>query len=744
MGLVDVDFGLVARARLRGRGGWPVAGLLCMALVTIGLVSVHAPNARAVVTGATFDDGTFTWTFDTSGLPETASITECAITSGGGPCSGAVTIPSSVTDSSVSPPVTYTVTEIAPSAVWGPPIVFANNTSITSVVIPNTVTSIGAYAFYGATALTSVTFGTGVTSIGTAAFSGDTALTSATIPAGVTTISDSVFYGDTALTTVTLPAGLTTIIGNAFRESGLTSISIPNSVTSIGASAFQDAANLATVNFGSGLASVGAGTWTGTAVTSVTLAPGTTSFDASWFSGMNALSTVSIPSSVTAIPNDAFNGKPLTTVTLPSGLVSIGARAFQGTSLTSVQIPSTVTSIGNDAFFISFLLSSITFKGAPPASVGTNIFYLAPATSILIPRGLGWPAPPAPFDGIPTEYATPEPTPAPPAPPGPAPAPEVTSDPSSPVVVAPADSLAPVTGAVGNGLPPTAVKPGSSILLVGGQPVPVVVAPAAGPRPTSVVAAGPGFTASFGGVADDGTPLALGASGALVVQSVQQTTASKLPVTRAQVRSKDGRERALTGTDAMSAVPVVKASGKGFLAGSTIRFYVLPDLLMGGLVADGTGAFAGSVPVPAGIPPGSRALQMNGYAPDGSVRSLSMGIIVTPAGVEAGLNRQTANVYFAPMSAQITAQGSALLRNLISATGSQASMTRIVGFVPATRTDAGGPVLALARAEAVSAYLRSLGLRGPIQVRAQVAAAELGREARRAAVSIVPSAPRPS
>lgn len=121
-----------------------------------------------------------------------------------------------------------------------------------------------------------------------------------------------------------------------------------------------------------------------------------------------------------------------------------------------------------------------------------------------------------------------------------------------------------------------------------------------------------------------------------------------------------------------------------------------------------------------------------------------MGIIVTPAGVEAGLNRQTANVYFAPMSAQITAQGSALLRNLISATGSQASMTRIVGFVPATRTDAGGPVLALARAEAVSAYLRSLGLRGPIQVRAQVAAAELGREARRAAVSIVPSAPRPS
>ena len=731
---------------LRGRGGRVVAVVLGVALMTLGLGAVTAPRAHAV-TGATFDDGTHTWTFNTFGTPEIAEIAECAMTSDlTQPCSGAITIPSSVTDSSVSPPVTYTVTEIAPSEVWTSPIVFARNTSITSVVIPDTVTSIGAYAFYGATALTSVTFGSGVTSIGTAAFSGDTALTSATIPAGVTTMSDSVFYGDTSLTTVTLPAGLTTIVGNAFRESGLTSISIPNSVTSIGASAFQDAANLATVSFGSSLASVGTGAWSGTAVTSVTLAPGTTSFDASWFSGMSALTSVSIPSSVTAIPDDAFNGLPLTTVTLPSGLVSIGARAFQGTSLPSVQIPSTVTSIGNDAFFITFLLSSITFKGAPPASVGSNIFLLAPATKILIPRGLGWPAPPTPFAGIPTEYATtPEPPdpPAPPAPPGPAPAPEATPTAAPPSITAPIAGLAPVTAGAGGGLPPGALRPGSSSLVVGGQPVPVVVAPAAGARPTTVVAAGPGFTASLGGVGDDSAPLALGASGEIVVQSVQSVQrASRRDGGMARAAQPRAADRLQASNDVVAievstpVSPVVKATGEGFLPGSTIRFYILPDLLMGDLIADQTGAFSGSVPVPAGIPTGARTLQMNGYAPDGSVRSLSIGIRVTPADGVSTEGRVRASVYFAPMSARITAEGRAVLRHLVEAADTRMAMTRVVGFVLATRSTDNDDSLSRARAEAVKDQLRLLGLRGPIEVRGEGAATETGNSARRATVTI--------
>ena len=282
------------------------------------------------------------------------------------------------------------------------------------------------------------------------------------------------------------------------------------------------------------------------------------------------------------------------------------------------------------------------------------------------------------------------------------------------------------------------------MLLLGGQPAPVVVAPAAGPRPTAVVATGPGFTASFGGVAPDGAPLALGASGALVVQSVQQGRSGTLLRARVAALSAVRRAQAATGTDASPGAPVVAASGDGFLAGSTIRFYVLPDVLMGDLVADGRGAFSGNVPVPAGIAPGARTLQMNGYAPDGSVRSLSIGAIVTPAGVMDVPSRKRATVFFEPGSSRITAQGMAVLRGLVKATGLDATMTRIVGFVRATAASANDRSLAMARARAVKAYLRTLGLRGPIEVRGDGATAQDGPVARRATATIYFGSASPS
>lgn len=678
-----------------------------------------------------------TWVFDTIGTPETASITDCITTATLARCAGAVAIPSSVTDSSGSVSVTYTVTELASSPVWSAPLVFANNTGITSVVIPDTVTSIGAFAFYGATSLASVTFGTGVTSIGTAAFAGNTALTSVIIPPGVTTLSDSSFTGTTSLTNVTLQSGLVTIAGNAFRDSGLTSVSIPNSVTTIGANAFMDSLSLASVTFGSGIALVDSGAFSGTPVTSVTIASGTTSLSASWFADMSALASISIPGSVTLIPDDAFDGKPLTTVTLGTGLLTIGARAFRSTSVTSIDIPATVTSIGDSAFGSAWALTRISFDGAPP-TIGTDIFQFVPATSVLIPWGAGWPAPPMTFGGVPTEYEfPPAPTPAP----APAPAPVVTPtptpspSPTATTIAAPIEGLAPITAAGGGALPSEGVRPGGSVLLVGGQPLPVVVEPEPGPRPAVITASGSGFAASFGGVGGDGTPLPLGPADALVVQSVQQSRTGALPTSRAATRSAVRRAHIATSTGETEVSPVVATSGDGFLPGSTIRFYVLPDTLMGDLVADGTGAFAGYVSVPAGIVPGPRTLQMNGYAPDGSVRSLSIGILVKAAGGGA-LSKKRASVFFAPMSAKLSEESMAVLRRMIKATGTDAAMTRVVGFVRATGASHNDDSLSTARAAAVKAALRSLGLRGPIDDRGDGAAVQDGPAARRASVTI--------
>jgi len=118
---------------------------------------------------------------------------------------------------------------------------FAGCSSLTSVTIPNNVTSIGESAFNGCSSLTSVTIPNSVTSIGESAFNGCSSLTSVTIPNSVTSIGYKIFYGCSGLTSVTIPNSVTSIGEEAFRYcSGLTSVTIPNSVTSIGSYAFQN------------------------------------------------------------------------------------------------------------------------------------------------------------------------------------------------------------------------------------------------------------------------------------------------------------------------------------------------------------------------------------------------------------------------------------------------------------------------------------------------------------------------
>ncbi len=107
--------------------------------------------------------------------------------------------------------------------------------------MPNSLTSIGEYAFFNAAALTSVTIPNSVTSISNFAFRGTTALTSVTIPNSVTTIGDFAFSFATALTSVTIPNSVTTIGDFAFQwAAALTSLTIPNSVNSIGNFAFAN------------------------------------------------------------------------------------------------------------------------------------------------------------------------------------------------------------------------------------------------------------------------------------------------------------------------------------------------------------------------------------------------------------------------------------------------------------------------------------------------------------------------
>ena len=165
---------------------------------------------------------------------------------------------------------TYTVTSIGVRA-------FMNCSGLTSVTIPNSVTFIGDKAFSCSRleninvdsendnfssldgilynkdvtnliccpeAKTSVTIPNSVTSIGEYAFCG-CRLTSVTIPNSVTSIGASAFYECRSLTSVTIPNSVTSIENSTFRNcSRLTSVTIPNSVTSIGYNAFYNCESL--------------------------------------------------------------------------------------------------------------------------------------------------------------------------------------------------------------------------------------------------------------------------------------------------------------------------------------------------------------------------------------------------------------------------------------------------------------------------------------------------------------------
>ncbi len=330
-------------------------------------------------------------------------------------------IPASVTYSGT----TYSVTSIGGGA-------FAWCSSLTSIEIPNSVTSIGESAFYRCRSLTKVNitdiaawcniaFGgsdsnplyyakhlfvndievteliipNSVTSIGDWAFIHCSGLTSVTIPNSVTSIGGYAFGGCSSLTSVTIPNSVTSIGGSAFRDcSSLSSVTIPNSVTSIGSGAFYNCSSLTSVDAPAAFFDVPENDWPyytkilrQVKVNSGELTENALLFINRSYKTLQTLDVSGVTN--TEFADEAFKDcYSLQVLVLPEGLQKVGYMMVAGCkNLQAIDIPASVEEIEQSAFEDCRSIKSITFGGAASGAPGR---FNAPAAASQLKKIGNW------------------------------------------------------------------------------------------------------------------------------------------------------------------------------------------------------------------------------------------------------------------------------------------------------------------------------------------------------------------
>ena len=230
---------------------------------------------------------------------------------------------------------------------------FKHNDIITSVVIPDSVTTIGYYALSNCDSLTSIVFGDSVTTIVHYAFADCDSLTSVIIPESVTTIGMAAFYACDNLSSVVFGDNVTTIGAGAFKDCNLTFTEYDNcKYLGNGDNPYYVLIEATDKN-----------------LSYYSIHSDTVIIAGNAFGRCGNLKSIEIPDNVVVISDSAFEYcRSLTSVIIGRSVTTIDDDAFLScTDLASVVIPDSVTTIGISAFMHCYGLKNVYYTGSKEA-----------------------------------------------------------------------------------------------------------------------------------------------------------------------------------------------------------------------------------------------------------------------------------------------------------------------------------------------------------------------------------------
>ncbi len=234
------------------------------------------------------------------------------------------------------------------------------------VIIPDTVTEIGASSFESAPTVKELVIPESVKLIGENAFLNCKELRSITL-GGVETIDSAAFRGCEKLESLTLPDGLFTVGSSAFAGcKSLKTVSGGKNIKMLGRAAFEGCSSLSEIRLSSSLKNIPGYLFSEcTSLKSIIIPESVSNIGGYSFNACSSLSTVTVPSGVTGISEGAFKYcRGLKSAVIESGVKSIGDSAFYNCkNMTSIAIPSSITNIGAKAFEYCGTLEDIYYSG---------------------------------------------------------------------------------------------------------------------------------------------------------------------------------------------------------------------------------------------------------------------------------------------------------------------------------------------------------------------------------------------